>query len=244
MKITRHDVKLLLALGGILVFVALYYFVYTPMIEDTEDLSREYNLKKAELSLLQDYYEDLDENNANAILAQENIQTIVDSYPRYVEDEDFLLYLIEWQDKNDLNFISYGFGDGEIFAEIPVYLERDVDGVVGPVLTNLQGGKVSMNLSGSFSYTQLKNAINTVSFDEDRTVIDNISISYAGTGDLLNSTITLSKFYLNWEGAEYIPPELPDVSIGNDNLFIDENAVNAETETAPAQEVATQTTAQ
>ena len=90
-------------------------------------------------------------------------------------------------------------------------------------------------MTGTLTYPQAKNIINYFYETEKQTTLENATLTYnAETGKLAGS-FQFSKYFINWDGAEYIPERVPVVDIGLKDLFGTSSGVAA---VAPAPEAA------
>jgi hypothetical protein len=97
---------------------------------------------------------------------------------------------------------------------------KDFSTVVDEKQVNVTGYQVSAGFTGSMNYTQLKNYLDNVYNDENSiTYVDNFNVTTDSASRKLNVSFNLSKYYISYDGSEYVPVPVPDVALGIDDPF-------------------------
>jgi hypothetical protein len=82
-------------------------------------------------------------------------------------------------------------------------------------------------MTGSLNYPQAKNVINYLYDSDKQTTLESVTLSYNAEGGKLLGTFELAKYFVNFDGAEYVPERVPVVDIGLQDLFGTTTAVAA-----------------
>lgn len=215
MKITKRDLNFLLALAGLLIFLALYFLVAQNYQQLTES-------KTAAVAALEPRLTELEKHNANLTnyeqeteISKENIAMTLKEYPAKIENEDFLVYLLNLESNIGLVMQSVSFDAPTVILQFPCDVE--VDGEITTMdVTALRTGAV---MTCTLNYTQLKRAIDYLYASGDRTALNSLSVSYNAATGGLTATFSIAKYLIEWEGAPYVSAEMPRRNVGTPNLF-------------------------
>ncbi len=215
MRISKTELRLILVFGGLLIFVALYFLVYNPTLEENDVLEAEINALKPQLEELRTYEVNYDTYVQNIEDIRANIAAQLVAHPSKIENEEFLKWMIDWENANDLDIASVSFNGTNSISQFPLY----VTGEAGEVMAEVDAGRISMSATATYSYDAIKNAINAVYAYPQSTALDSLTLTYSAETGELAGNITLSKYYINYPGAPYVPVPMPTVPIGNTNPF-------------------------
>ncbi len=217
MKVSQSEKQLLLVLGGLLCFILLYFFAYTPLQEQTEQKNAEIATLAPEVAQLEDYLLHLDEYEQGIIDYATEIDEAISHYPNRLEDEDELIYLLNMKNTLGLDLFSVGFDDPSLLMEFPCRIPS-YDGTE-PEVKDIQVYRTGTNVSAYMSYQGLKQTIDYLYNSYTRTTLDSLTVDYDMESGKLLSTLAISKYYIEWEGVPYMPSPLPDVSYGTYDPF-------------------------
>lgn len=215
MKITTRDKKLLLFAGGLILFLVVYMYVFTPLQDQTNAMQMEIDRLERECRELESQNTDIDTYVAKIIEYRETNQEIMDMFPVAVKEEDILVYLLDLQKDNELQLFSIGLN-----APVPV---MEFDGVIvedgQDKKVHMLGQQVSVSTSTEFSYEDMKKLLNYIYETKSQTTLESMSIVYDAGREMLSSSLNFTKYALSYDGAIYVPEQLPKVEIGQDNPF-------------------------
>ena len=83
-----------------------------------------------------------------------------------------------------------------------------------------KGYQVSASFNAQMNYEQLKNYLDYVyNQSENVTFVDAFTVTYNAESTDLSTNFGLSKYFITFDGSEYVPVPVPDVSIGIDDPF-------------------------
>lgn len=215
MKITTKDKKLLLIAGGLILFLAVYMYIFTPLQDETTQMELSIERLERECKELEAQYDDV--STYEQMIEEYRVlnQEIIDMFPVYVKEEDVLVYLMNLQEANGLHLFSIGINNPTPVLEFDGMIQ--VDGQDKKV--HMTGRQVGVSTSTEFSYEEMKTLLNYIYATHSQTTLESMSISYDAGSDMLSSSLTFSKYSLEYDGAVYVPEELPEVEIGKEDPF-------------------------
>ena len=148
-----------------------------------------------------------------------------------MKEEDILSYLLTMESRQGIRMESVTFNKPELVQQFDMMAMQDGKDVAIPA----GAYRASTVMTGTLTYPQAKNIINYFYETEKQTTLENATLTYnAETGKLAGS-FQFSKYFINWDDAEYIPERVPVVDIGLKDLFGTSSGVAA---AAPAPEAA------
>ncbi len=217
MKISKKEARLLIVLGGILVFVLLYYLVNNRILESTVAIEGEIAVIQPELAELEALYADrdmyLEEIEKTKVYAQEELE----KYPADIRPQDVLVWILGFEDSVNFDINSVTFGEPQLISEFPAYVTVDGE----EINTNMTAYKTTSNTTGDLSYLQLKSSIDYIYESPYRTALDSVSLSYNSESSTLTGNFTISKFFVTYPEAVYQESQMPSVPLGTQEPFGD-----------------------
>ncbi len=215
MRITDRNKKLLIILSGVVIFIALFFGVYSPLAEAVRQNHEAIAQLRPRMDTLEEYNRNLTLYKAENQRIWEYIQSETATYPAYIREEDFLLWILGLEDfvGYDLNMVA--FSSASLLMEFPCYVAENGQ----QVYTDMYAYRTATQTSGSLTYQQLKDALDYTYATTEPTAVEMVTISYDATTGQLSTAISLSKLFLQYQEAEYVPVPIPDVPLGVTNPF-------------------------
>lgn len=242
-KITGKQVKFIISIISLGIFVFSYFYLYEGYMDKTEKAYRELEMIRAEIK---DREKKLAEEETVRVQVEEvnkRKQEILDSFPVYIAKEDNFMFVEEMVDHLKLQVSSIVISDNNLFFEtiLPSVTDSDSGILAGDTETASQAGTsnpseqtgnekdakpvtmdayvntVSMNFLTS--YEGFKNMTEYIRDYPDPTIIDNVTVSYDSSTGALAGNMTLKRFSLSGTGKEYKAPSIEGIEIGTDNIF-------------------------
>lgn len=205
MKISEHDKKLLLYVSGILLMILSVSLVFLPQRSKSEDLKFQISEKENELARLADLAAQNRDYEAEKLEIEQEQQTILARFPGRLEEEDVLLHAADVERNSDMSINDVSILPPELF-----WTEGNSRYYLYQILADY---------SFTASYDNLKQVLNGFTEEQDRKALQNIDLAYDSvTGELLG-TLSLAMYYIDGADKEYVPQEIPGVSVGTDNIF-------------------------
>lgn len=211
-KLFLGNLNLVLAIIGVFILIISYLSGYQNLATLNADMEKKLSERSSYLTQFKEYYGNIAMYKSSVSESKENISKNLSRLPCGIEDEDFLLYLIEINKEVGGRLQNVGFSDPELISEFET--------MINDKKTSVSGFRTSTTTTSSMTYEQVKKYLAYV-YDEDRalTYVDSVSITYSGEGSSLNTSWHLSKFFIDYEGSEYKPVAAPDVAYGKKDLF-------------------------
>lgn len=231
MKIAKRDLKLLLVLAGLLVFLLAYMLVFNPLQTKIAEVEAENAQLSAEVQDLEAKYLRMGEYEEGIKNSREYVKETLKYFPGDVKEEDILSYLLTMESRQGIQMQSVTFHDPELVQEFNMMTMKDGQDVAVPA----GAYRVSTVMGGTLTYPQAKNVINYLYDSEKQTTLENVTLTYNAESGKLTGTFKLAKYFVNWDGAEYIPERVPTVDLGLSDLF---GTTRAAAAAAPAPEAA------
>ena len=239
-KLTWREYNLIFTVLGIAIVLASYFLVYSKYTEKNAALESEIGTRSSYLTELNDCYNNLATYEDGIATAKKNISDNLAKLPvsgtdtngkkqAGINDEDFLLYLMEANKAVGADLQTVDFQSSSLIAQFDCY--------VGDEVKNVSGYRTGTTSSGVLSYNQLKEYLRYIyEKTNNTTFVDSISISYEAQTAKLNSTVSLSKYFVDYADSDYSAPDVPNVPIGTADPFGTANtpANNTPATTAPA----------
>ncbi len=215
MKVSKNELKLLLVFGGLLAFIALYFLVYNNLTTASEEVQAEINMLEPQLQELRSHEVNYQTYVDSIAASKQNIATNLQTHPPKIENEEFLIWMLGWEEANGLELTNIAFTGTTPISQFPLFISNGET----EVLTEVETGKTAITTSGSLTYDELKNSIDDIYRYQHETSLDNVAVSFnAETGELMGN-FAISKYYINYPGAPYNPITMPSVDLGNANPF-------------------------
>ena len=215
MKIAKRDLKLLLVLAGLLVFLLLYMLVFNPLQTKIDEVEAQNAQLSAQVEELEAKYLRMGEYEEGIKASRENVKEFLKSFPGDVKEEDILSYLLTMEARQGIRMESVTFNPPELVQEFNMMTQQDGQDVAVPA----GAYRASTVMTGSLNYPQTKNVIKYFYDSDKQTTLENATLTYNAESGLLTGTFQLAKYFVNWDGAEYVPERVPVVDIGLKDLF-------------------------
>ena len=223
MKIAKRDLKLLLILAGLLVFLLMYLLVFNPLQTKISDVKAENAQLSAQVEDLEAKYLRMAEYEEGIKDSREFVKETLKSFPGDVKEEDILSYLLTMESRQGIRMESVTFNDPELVQQFNMMTQVDGQDVAVPA----GAYRASTVMTGTLDYPQAKNVINYLYESDKQTTLENVTLTYNAETGKLAGTFELSKYLINFDGAEYVPERVPVVDMGLKDLFGTTSAVAA-----------------
>ncbi len=211
-KLSLRDVNMILVVVGLVILLAVYFLVFQNYKTKNEELNTQLTERQAHLTELQGYYDNLKSYETGTAEGKANIKSNLSRLPLGIQSEDFLVYIMDSVAEVNGTLDAVTFQDS---SQV-----KDFSTVIDEKQVNVTGYKVGAGFTGTMNYTQLKNYLDNVySIDNNITYVDSFSVTTDSEASTLSVSFSLSKYYISYEGGEYVPVPVPDVALGTDDPF-------------------------
>lgn len=215
MKIAKRDQKLLLVLAGLLAFLLLYMLVYNPLQARTEELEAKNAKLSTQVEDLEAKYLRMAEFEAGIMNGRENVKNAMKNYPADVKEEDVLSYLLTMEARQGIRMESVTFNAPQLLQQFNMMVMKDGKDTAIPA----SAYRTSTVMTGTLTYPQTKNIINYLYDSDKQTSLESTTLTYNAETGKLTGTFRLAKYFVNWDGAEYVGEPVPVVDLGVSDLF-------------------------
>ncbi|MDR2559948.1 MAG: hypothetical protein LBC86_10490 [Oscillospiraceae bacterium] len=216
MNISKRDIKMLLILFGIVIFVLCYFLVYLSHSEENEFLYEDIEDAEFELSRLKTiqrevsgYREAIADSEAFILAAQAE-------FPADVHTADLIMYVVELEQNLGINTGGITFIQPVELMTVQGLLETESGSYS---LTPRNAFRTGINVNCSLTYEQLKELVNYINNESEKASIHSISLSYNSSTGLLYGNMVINRSFLSSHGIEYIAAQIPEMAIGLPNPF-------------------------
>lgn len=215
MKFGANEKNLLIGLIGVIIAIAAWYLVASPLKEKTAVLESE----NVTLKEKKDEYE--------AVNAQKSVyeQGIVDltaereellyHFPAGISREDEIMYwaTLENTYPSEIVLSTLAMGNWtEVY--VPGAPDYSQEGA-----TQLHLYQAPVTYSFKATYQGIKDMVNYVFAQNDKKSIESFSVAFNSGEGTLDGTMNMNMYYMNGTGKEYVPYSMPSVPTGVVDIF-------------------------
>lgn len=230
-QMPKRDVNLLLILLAIIVFLVLYFLVYSKFNAKTEALEKEIDGLKPRLMDLQEKSRQIDTYNQSIKSDGADFNKMMLRYPNDVRPEDQIMYIVNLEESVGLTSDAISFGEKKSVLEFKG-VKEDKDGNYQTV--PLTGFQAPMTVSCKMGYQQMKDAVAFINKTNYSTVLDSLAISYDKSTGELGGVLAVSKYYISGMDNTYYETNVDGVNLGTANIFGTTGVVSPSPSPAPA----------
>lgn len=217
-QITKRDIKLLIILGGVLVLVACYFFVYNNLTKKRDEVEAQIEELEPQLKQYREYAANQPKYEAATKEAKENIAATLAKLPSSYNPEDVILYATGLEKSLGIDVTALSFADPVAIAQFTGVTADDVDNAAGAV--DMTAYETQTTVALNLDYLKLKNLLNSVyNMSDTETGVDSVTVSYDAESAGLTGTVVLDKFYLTYNNAPDYVTQLPATNYGVANPF-------------------------
>ncbi len=212
-KLSKKDVKLLIIVAGLLVFLLCYLLVYNNLMDKKDAVDAQITELQPKLQEYQEYAAHQKEYEEKTAEAKENISATLAKLPSSYYPEDVILYTTGLERSIGIDATGFTFADPVSVNQFTGVTEENLDDPSKAVDMTAYETQTTVDLNTD--YPKLKNLINSVYKDsETLTGIDSVSVSYDPETALLTGNVVLDKFYLTYADAPEYTTTTPATTYG------------------------------
>lgn len=233
MKLKKSDVNILIMLVGILIPVAIYFFVYTSFTEKTAAMNADNETLQTEVDYLQDLADHKQQYIDDTAAMQIQIDEIKSRFPAEYKPEDDIMYIIGVENDYGAEIPTIAMGTSSMIevaaaaeetAEAPAEgVEATTDDAAGDTVDTTTPAislyQTPISVSMQSSYRSLKDIVTYINTDTDRKSIDSLSVVFDTETGLLASTMAFNAYSLTGTEKEYAAPQVSGVFYGTSDIF-------------------------
>lgn len=232
MKLKKSDVNILIMLVGILIPVAIYFFVYTSFTEKTAAMNADNETLQTEVDYLQDLADHKQQYIDDTAAMQIQIDEIKSRFPAEYKPEDDIMYIIGVENDYGAEIPTIAMGTSSMIevaaaaeetAEAPAEGAEATDDAAGDTVDTTAPAislyQTPISVSMQSSYRSLKDIVTYINTDTDRKSIDSLSVVFDTETGLLASTMAFNAYSLTGTEKEYAAPQVSGVFYGTSDIF-------------------------
>lgn len=204
--------NLIFVILGIAIFLGAYMLGFQKLQEKTASVNEEIGKQSVYVAELKGYYDNIQTYEKGIADSKQIINNHLSRLPFGINNEDFLMYVKTMNEDLKTELTSITFDADSFISEFGCTVnEKNV---------NVNAMRAKVNFTSNMNYAQFKQMLQYIYNETNEiTFIDDVSLTFDAETALLNTTTSLSKFYVTYEGAEYQPVPVPNVDTGNNDPF-------------------------
>ena len=226
-KISDRDKKILFIVGGLAILALAYFLGFQKMMEKRSTLVEENITLEQEVNKLLGMVANKAKVEQETQQYQTDREKILANYPPELRTQDVIyqLDLMEQEVKN-LVLETEGYTMNQIFFSNGALLDAAVQDVAvapadttGGTATAITGYRSDINTTCKTDYKSLIKMIDFINNNENRMVIDNVTLNQGEGEKQINCSMTLKMYAVSGTEKEYKDPAVPSGKTGKDELF-------------------------
>lgn len=226
MKLKQFNDKYLFGSVLLLCIVAglmFYFFAYTTIVDNVNQLEAENDGIRAHISSLQTYYDNREQNAADTEIMLKEVTSILGEYDSCILTEDIIMQAVAVdRAANDENYKEMIFT--KISADEPETIFTVPQSTIDKVQSDVFKKEIRFNvLNTSYSnetgYVAMKDAIAAIFASNYKLNIQSIVYNLDEQTGLLKGSINLGYYYVEGLDKEYTLPNLEGYEHGTGNIF-------------------------
>lgn len=215
MTISKKDQKLLLVFFGILILLAVYFWVYNSFIGRADQVRTEISNLEPRLEELRGYYNNLGIYQAGIDEISEQVELELAKFPSDVRSEDMVLYGSSLESALGMTVSSMAFSPVEVISQFSL----PVSNGSGTELIPYAAFHTGLTVNGEMTYEHLKKLVNYIYSTPQRTSLESLSVSYNAETGKLAADAAIAKYFINGEEYVYEKTKVPSFKAGTGNPF-------------------------
>lgn len=206
-----------ITLGGLLVLVVIYVFVYMDYTQKTDELNASNDTLQSEIDELQVYADNIETYRSEINEIKTAIEDIVAEYPADAREEDVIMLAVQVQERNAIAYDAINMEPTEGVYTIPYDNVRlaSIEGL-DDELTFAQKHAVYVNTT---NYDNLKSIIEQVYRSDNRIGISSIVYAKNEENGTLDGSIDLYFYSAVGTDKAYEAPDIAAYLSGTSDLF-------------------------
>lgn len=233
MKISRRDAQALLGVLGVLIFALSYQFGFVKLKEKTELIVGENQQLESQLKELEMLNSQREKFAEETETMNREVTQFKSVFPPDFKTEDGIMLTVDLENKTNLTVKSLEIGSAvavfelgkglvgqqgepaEVTEQNPEENVEETESSSVPIVMY----NVPYTLNYEVTNHQLKESLKFINDYKDRKVIQSLNASYNSDTGKLSGSINVNAYVLSGTEVEYLPPYVPYVDQGTDDVF-------------------------
>ncbi|MDF2588242.1 MAG: hypothetical protein K0S41_2083 [Anaerocolumna sp.] len=242
--ITEKEMRLLIILFSLLIFVGVYQFIYIKTNDKTDTLTVENNALQVQVNELMIKQSNAEKLKDEITSMESEMKELINVFPSDITTEKGIMFAKELEDFTDISISSVAFSEKEVFYSSSGQAEQsetmDENSVENETLTDttseistdneanentnqfnlgIQGIRSTVTLSYQTTYNGLKQCLSYIKENENRMVLNDLTAAYDMSTGNLTGSMTIAMYALIGSPKGYTAPDLDHIKTGTNNIF-------------------------
>ena len=205
------ELRVALICVSLLLFACSYFLIFQKKEKLTKDLDNE--LAQVEQQIIEKRAVKAQESEMqeNLKVTKDLCSQLLEQYPSEMGYPDILMFMKQFEGCTKLTLSDIAFQNVVDFVTttIPRFDKPE---------ESMTGIKTSITFSFQGKYEDFKDTVQYLNNYTNRITIDDVTVSYDDTVNLVNGSMTISLYAVKGDGNPYIPPQLNE-EIGKKTIF-------------------------
>lgn len=219
MKISRRDLGLIMIIVGLMVAFLSYQFVYKPSMKELETVKEERKALEAQYEELKPVLDNQQQYATTIESISAKLSELVKRFPAYYLYEDGILYLREFEKRDDMTvfFDTFTIAESTLLDSYSGRVNKEekmfalANATINATFTL---GTLEDNESG---YKDMKTMVSAIYADSKPKNIEAITLNFNRTNGLVNGVMQMNMYSFTDGTNAYEDPEIPNLSVGLKN---------------------------
>ncbi len=204
--------NILFLVVGIVILLAAYMFGFQKIQEKTLAVQEEAGKQSVYVNELKGYHSNIQTYEKGIEDSKNTIDGILVTLPRGMNSEDFLMYIKIMNEDLGTNLSSVHIDADSFIGEFPCIAEDKS--------VTIQSFRSGASFSANMTYAQFKDSLKYIYEKTNQiTFVESVGLTYDSESAKLQTSFKISKYYITYDGSEYVFVPVPDVSLGNSDPF-------------------------
>lgn len=221
LKVSERDKKLLIVVMAILIMALAYFFGYSNLSAQVDELST----KKTSLETTKRDLKEKNDNKQKYINDTDKLSkactVLIDKYDSTTSQPNAIEFFNKTEDVTGVWVKSLSLSPATVLYKFGQIASSNVNGT-SSYSSNLVGYKSSINISYEGDYSQWKNFVKYINTYASKSTIDSLTATYNDSTGVVSGTASISLYAIQGGDRKATEPKF-DVKTGTDNIFSGSN---------------------
>lgn len=221
LKVSERDKKLLIAVMAVLIMALAYFFGYSNLSAQVDELST----KKTSLETTKRDLKEKNDNKQKYINDTDKLSkactVLIDKYDSTTSQPNAIEFFNKTEDVTGVWVKSLSLSPATVLYKFGQIASSNVNGT-SSYSSNLVGYKSSINISYEGDYSQWKNFVKYINTYASKSTIDSLTATYNDSTGVVSGTASISLYAIQGGDRKATEPKF-DVKTGTDNIFSGSN---------------------
>lgn len=221
LKISERDKKLLIVVMAVLIMALAYFFGYSNLSEQVDELST----KKTSLETTKRDLKEKNDNKQKYINDTDKLSkactVLIDKYDSTTSQPNAIEFFNKTEDVTGVWVKSLSLSPATVLYKFGQIASSNVNGT-SSYSSNLVGYKSSINISYEGDYSQWKDFVKYINTYASKSTIDSLTATYNDSTGVVSGTASISLYAIQGGDRKATEPKF-DVKTGTDNIFSGSN---------------------